>query len=116
MGDGRVRRERGVTGPPRDLGEMHVRAGRYIGIAPVPGGLTNVCVVKPWRPGDRAIGDPKTAVLGELSRDPLLRDRFAGARLVGTPAVLGPLAVDVNDVATSRGCCSPATRPGSSTR
>ena len=76
---------------------MHVRAGRYIGIAPVPGGLTNVCVVRPWGPGDRGIGDPKAAVLGELARDPLLRDRFAGARLAGTPAVLGPLAVDVND-------------------
>ncbi len=86
-----------VAGPPRDLGEMHVRAGRYIGIAPVPGGLTNVCVVTPWRPGDRAIGDPKTALFGELARDPLLRDRFAGARLAGPPAVLGPLAVDVND-------------------
>jgi menaquinone-9 beta-reductase len=86
-----------VAGPPRDLGEMHVRAGRYIGIAPVPGGLTNVCVVRPWRPGDRTIGDPKAAVIGELARDPLLRDRFAGARLVGTSAVLGPLAVDVDD-------------------
>jgi flavin-dependent dehydrogenase len=86
-----------AAGPPRDLGEMHVRAGRYIGIAPVPGGLTNVCVVRPWRPGDRVIGDPKGAVLGELARDPLLRDRFSGARLTGTPAVLGPLAVDVND-------------------
>ena len=60
VGDWRVRREhRAWPAPPRDLGEMHVRAGRYIGIAPVPGGLTNVCVVKPWRPGDRAIGDPQ---------------------------------------------------------
>src|SRR5262245_34602604 len=25
------------------LGEMHVRRGRYIGVAPVPGGVTNVC-------------------------------------------------------------------------
>ncbi len=36
-------------------------------------------------------------MFGELARDPLLRDRFAGARLAGAPAVLGPLAVDVND-------------------
>jgi flavin-dependent dehydrogenase len=77
------------------LGEMHVRFGRYIGIAPVPGGLTNVCVVKPWRPGDPAFGDPRKVLLGELARDPLLRDRFAGARLADPPAVLGPLAVDV---------------------
>jgi len=79
------------------LGEMHVRSGRYIGIARVPGGLTNVCVVKPWRPGDRAFGDPRQLLLGELSRDPLLRDRFAGARVVDAPSVIGPLAVDVRD-------------------
>ena len=83
--------------PPRELGEMHVRSGRYIGIAPVPGGLTNVCLVKPWSPGDRALGDPRTELLAELARDRGLRDRFAGARLVGTPAVLGPLAVEVGD-------------------
>src|SRR5262245_18072713 len=41
------------------LGEMHVRFGRYIGIAPVPGGMTNVCLVRPWRPGDHAFGDPR---------------------------------------------------------
>jgi flavin-dependent dehydrogenase len=86
-----------VTKPPRDLGEMHVRTGRYIGIAPVPGGLTNVCLVKPWQPGDRGLGDPHATLVGELARDPLLRDRFAGARLAGAPAVLGPLAVEVRD-------------------
>src|SRR5258706_524035 len=48
--------------PPRDLGEMHVRTGRYIGIAPVPGGLTNVCLVKPWQPGDRGLGDPRATL------------------------------------------------------
>jgi flavin-dependent dehydrogenase len=86
-----------AVAPPRDLGEMHVRTGRYIGIAPVPGGLTNVCLVTPWRPGDRGFGDPRAALLRELARDPLLRDRFAGARLAGAPAVLGPLAVEVRD-------------------
>jgi flavin-dependent dehydrogenase len=34
-----------------------------------------------------------------LFRDPLLRDRAAGARLIGSPVVLGPLAVDVRDTA-----------------
>jgi flavin-dependent dehydrogenase len=77
------------------LGEMHIRSGRYIGVAPVPGGLTNVCVVKPWRPGDRSFGDPRRLLIDELARDPLLRDRFAGARLANPPVVLGPLAVDV---------------------
>ena len=35
-----------------DLGEMHVRAGRYIGVAPIPGGLANVCLVRPSGPAD----------------------------------------------------------------
>ena len=52
----------------------------------------------------------------ELARDPLLRDRFAGARLAGAPVVLGPLAVDVDDDGASTGCCWPATPPGSSIR
>jgi flavin-dependent dehydrogenase len=77
------------------LGEMHVRSGRYIGVARVPGGLTNVCLVKPWRPGDQPFGRPVDLLFRELARDPLLRERFAGARLAGPPAVLGPLAVDV---------------------
>lgn len=85
----------GSTTSSPSLGEMHIRSGRYIGIAPVPGGLTNVCVVKPWRPGDRAFGDPRRLLIEELASDPLLRDRFAGTRLADPPEVLGPLAVDV---------------------
>jgi flavin-dependent dehydrogenase len=85
-----------TSAPLSDLGEMHIRAGHYIGIAPVPGGLTNVCVVKPWRAGDPALGDPRAALMREVARDPSLRDRFAGARLAGPPVVLGPLAVDVS--------------------
>jgi flavin-dependent dehydrogenase len=76
------------------LGEMHVRAGHYIGVAPVPGGLTNVCLVKPWRAGNAAFADPRAAIVEALARDPLLRDRFAGARIATPPVVLGPLAVD----------------------
>ena len=83
----------------RRFGEMHVRAGHYIGIAPVPGGLTNVCLVMPWRTGDAPFGDPRAAILGALSRDPLLRDRFADARMATTPVVLGPLAVDARETA-----------------
>ena len=29
-----------------DRGEMHVRRDGYVGIAPLPGGIANVCVVK----------------------------------------------------------------------
>src|SRR3954470_11344069 len=81
--------------PTPTLGEMHVRRGHYIGIAAVRGGLTNVCLVKPSGPGDPALGDPAALLVRTLAADPLLRDRAAGAELIGTPVVLGPLAVDV---------------------
>ena len=86
---GRARR-----GDAASLGEMHVRRGRYIGVAPVPGGLTNVCVVRPSRAADPELADPRALIARELARDPMLRDRAAGARLATPPVVLGPLAVD----------------------
>src|SRR5262249_45410886 len=83
----------GATHPPElVVGEMHIRAGRYIGVAPVPGGLTNVCLVKPSRPADPELADPTALLLNELARDPLLADRAAAARLAVPPVVLGPLA------------------------
>jgi len=84
-----------VKTPASAFGEMHVRGSHYIGVAPVPGGLTNVCLVREWRTGDATIGDPAHAITRALADDALLRDRFAGARLATTPVVLGPLAVDV---------------------
>jgi menaquinone-9 beta-reductase len=76
------------------LGEMHIRRGRYIGVAPLPGGLTNVCLVKPSSAADRALGRPGAFLRAELARDAALGDRFSGSRLVGGPHVLGPVAVD----------------------
>jgi len=78
----------------RRFGEMHVRGSHYIGIAPVPGGLTNVCLVMPWRHGDAPLSDPDGSILRALASDGLLRDRFAGLRLATAPVVLGPLAVE----------------------
>jgi flavin-dependent dehydrogenase len=75
-------------------GEMHIRPGRYIGVAPLPGGITNVCVVRPVSPSDRPLGDPAELLRTALARDPLLADRFAAARFAARPSVLGPLAVD----------------------
>jgi flavin-dependent dehydrogenase len=80
--------------PDGIMGEMHIRRGRYIGVAPVPGGMTNVCLVKPSGGGDSALRNPESALRNELEADPVLRDRFAGARVVCPPVVLGPLAVD----------------------
>src|SRR5262249_18930489 len=79
------------------LGEIHVRTNGYIGVAPVPGGATNVCLVTPAHAGDRRFrnpgsdrgptpvrprSDPQSAIgtallLGTLAADPLLRPRFA---------------------------------------
>jgi flavin-dependent dehydrogenase len=74
-------------------GEMHIRRGRYIGVAPVPGGLTNVCLVRPFAEGG-ALRDSEALLRRELAADPRLRERFAGARLAAPPVVLGPLAVE----------------------
>jgi flavin-dependent dehydrogenase len=81
------------------FGEMHVRRGHYIGIAPVPGELINVCLVKPSFAGDATLGDPRALLTRSLIDDPLLRDRAADARLISGPVVLGPLAVDVREAA-----------------
>jgi flavin-dependent dehydrogenase len=76
------------------LGEMHVRRGRYIGVAPLPGGLANVCLVKPSQPADAELRNPAALLATELARDRWLAPRFTAARAVGAPVVLGPLAVD----------------------
>jgi flavin-dependent dehydrogenase len=73
---------------------MHVRRNWYMGIAEVPGGLTNVCLVKPSQPGDAELHNPSALLTRTMAGDPLLRDRIADARLVSGPVVLGPLAVD----------------------
>jgi menaquinone-9 beta-reductase len=81
------------------LGEMHIREGGYLGIAPLVDGLTNVCFVgsegslRPMRSAERVL---RTAV----DRDEILRDRFARARMTGPPVVLGPLAVDTRAAGT----------------
>jgi flavin-dependent dehydrogenase len=76
------------------LGEMHVRSGHYIGVAPLPDGLTNACLVIPHHQGDAPIGDPLSLLRSHLDRDPDLRARFQDAKPAAPPAVLGPMAVD----------------------
>lgn len=78
-----------------DHGEMHVRAGRYIGVAPVPGGLANACLVVPHQARAGHWKNPAAMLIEALRSDVRLQERFADARLVGPPHVLGPLAVDV---------------------
>jgi len=81
----------GVSGVS-DVGEMHVRPGKYIGIAPIADNLTNVCVVTGPRPGGPT---PADVILTAIKGDPTLADRFAHAELVRDVRVLGPLAVEV---------------------
>lgn len=76
-------------------GEMHIRRGHYVGVAPVAGGGTNVCVVRPSFPGDPLWRDPEALLLGVLRADPILRHRCDHPNCVERPVVLGPLAVDV---------------------
>ncbi len=83
------------VGGTSSLGEMHIRAGRYIGVAPLAHGLANVCLVKASSGADAVLREPAALLSRELSEDPLLRDRFMEARMIGRPTVLGPLAVDV---------------------
>jgi flavin-dependent dehydrogenase len=75
------------------FGEMHIRPAAYIGVADVPGRLTNAClVVSEPRPG--VLADPSGLLIDTLRRDPALADGFVRARLIAPPVVLGPLAVD----------------------
>ncbi len=73
------------------FGEMHVRRGRYIGVAPLPSGVANVCVVTDDR---RVLRNPESLILHSIRRDRVLADRFASARMVRPPVSMGPLAVD----------------------
>jgi flavin-dependent dehydrogenase len=81
---------RGVSGTS-DLGEMHVRGRRYIGIAPIGDDLCNVCVVTGPHPKGRS---PKDIVTAQVTADPQLRERFERATFEAPIRVLGPLAVE----------------------
>jgi flavin-dependent dehydrogenase len=73
---------------------MHIRRGRYVGIARVPSGLVNVCAVVP---GGAGLDDPASVLLAQIARDAPLRERFQQAKPATPPVVLGPLAVDAAD-------------------
>jgi flavin-dependent dehydrogenase len=74
-----------------DVGDMSVfRAGCYVGLAPVGGGLTNVALVMP---SDRAVasrGDAAGFMAAELARRPSVVERLRDATLEAPPRVVGP--------------------------
>ncbi len=80
------------------VGEMHVRRGHYIGVAPVPGGITNACLVVPHDSGDPPLDRPAEALDRYLKSDPELSARFANARAIAPPTMLGPMAVETSAV------------------
>ena len=62
-------------------GEMHVRQDGYVGVAPLPGDMANVCVVRELKNifrGQRVNAESMIDVV--VGQDPLLRERFVGAR------------------------------------
>jgi flavin-dependent dehydrogenase len=74
-----------------DLGEMHIRRGWYLGIAPVADHRANLCVVKvPSHPAQT----PHDVIREALDREPAIGRRFARAAFAGEVRVLGPLATD----------------------
>jgi menaquinone-9 beta-reductase len=79
------------VGGMTDVGEMHVRHGWYIGLAPLGNGLANVCVVRPVNSAERK--RPIEEVRGAVANDPDLRERFERAVILDDVRVLGPLSV-----------------------
>jgi flavin-dependent dehydrogenase len=76
-------------------GEMHVRSDGYIGVAPLPGDIANVCVVRELKNIFRAQRVNAEGVIDlAVRQDPVLRERFATARQISEVTSLGPLAVE----------------------
>jgi flavin-dependent dehydrogenase len=76
------------------LGEMHIRNGHYLGVAPTRDGRANACLVQPHGSDRGAWRDPGAMLIARLQDDLVLGPRFRRARLATPPIVLGPLAVD----------------------
>jgi flavin-dependent dehydrogenase len=76
------------------VGEMHVRQGLYVGVAPLGERLANACVVTADR---AALRQPFALLESVLSSDDLLGPRFARARMASSPLALGPLAVETRE-------------------
>ena len=89
-----VRAPEFATAARSTVGEMHIRPHGYIGVAPTPDGLTNVCLVRPFTRGETGFRDPAAVLRRAIASEAVLRDRFASAVATSEPVVLGPLAVD----------------------
>jgi hypothetical protein len=87
-------------------------------VAPLPGGLANVCVVRelvrserrvqkdpPYETQDSRVGrvlsdpprgslKPEVVIATAIAADPMMRERFSAARQVSQPVTLGPLGIE----------------------
>jgi len=75
-----------------DYGEMFVRRGRYVGLAPIGGGLVNAAAVVPASEGRAIARDPAAFFTDELRGYSELRARLEGARIARDVLVAGPFA------------------------
>ncbi len=81
----------GVRGM-RDVGEMFAARDRYVGLAPIGGGLVNVAAVVPLADGQAVARDADGFFRAQLAEWPELARRTAGARLARRVMVAGPFA------------------------
>jgi flavin-dependent dehydrogenase len=77
------------------FGEMHIRRGYYLGIAPISDTISNVGIVTGPRPDGPS---PLDVIRRGIARDPYLARRFERAEFTSDVAVLGPLATEVRAV------------------
>lgn len=80
-----------VEGVPgvRDVGEIHVTRGGYVGLAPVGGGVTNVAAVMSVA-GLPAGGGTEERLTAFLRRLPDVQARVSAGRTLGPPLAAGP--------------------------
>jgi geranylgeranyl reductase family protein len=83
-----------------DYGEMHVGGGGYCGIAPLSRSAANVAFVLDRVEIARAGGDIEAFYRETLHRWPRIAERLAGARLLGPPRAIGPLALEASAVSS----------------
>jgi len=86
---GLVSHYRGVAGM-RGMGEMHVDAQGYLGLAEVGHGITNVAVVLSASRSSEISGDREAFFRGWIASRPHLAARFEGAEQVSTVRATGP--------------------------
>ncbi|MAG34962.1 MAG: hypothetical protein CL878_01730 [Dehalococcoidia bacterium] len=72
-------------------GEMHVRPGAYVGLAPLPGGCVNVAMVLPTRAVRQRGQDVEGLFWHELAQFPALAGRLARVRRTKSLLGTGPL-------------------------